>query len=74
MNSYEFIVQFSIFSNQLLIAQLLKTINADSIEGMRASKEILANEIGVVFNSSKNAKRSDIKNFDQEGDPQLVAT
>ena len=41
---------------------------------MRASKEILANEIGVVFNSSKNAKRSDIKNYDQEGDPQLVAT
>lgn len=70
----KFIVQFSIFSNQFLIAQLLKTINADSIEGMRASKEILANEIGVVFNSSKNAKRSDIKNFDQEGDPQLVAT
>ena len=41
---------------------------------MRTSKEILANEIGVVFNSSKNAKRSDIKNFDQEGDPHLVAT
>ncbi len=49
----QFIVQFSVFSNQFLIAQLLKTLNADSLEGMRASKEILANEIGVVFNSSK---------------------
>ena len=46
----EFIVQFSVFSNLFLVAQLYKTINADSLEGMRASKEILANEIGVVFN------------------------
>ncbi|OUS09785.1 hypothetical protein A9Q89_12580 [Gammaproteobacteria bacterium 53_120_T64] len=45
----EFVVQFSVFSNLFLIAQLKKTINADTLEGMRASKEILANEIGVVF-------------------------
>ncbi|OUS08045.1 hypothetical protein A9Q90_04910 [Gammaproteobacteria bacterium 54_18_T64] len=45
----EFVVQFSVFSNLFLIAQLQKTINADTLEGMRASKEILANEIGVVF-------------------------
>ena len=70
----QFIVQFSVFSNQFLIAQLLKTINADSLEGMRASKEILANEIGVVFNSSQKAKHSDIKNIDQEEDPELVST
>ncbi len=44
-----FIVQFSVFSNQFLVAQLLKTINAPTLEAMRASKEILANEIGVVF-------------------------
>lgn len=44
-----FVIQFSVFSNQFLIAQLQKTINADSLAGMRASKEILANEIGVVF-------------------------
>ena len=47
----DFIVQFSVFSNLFLIAQLKKTINADTLEGMRASKEILANEIGVVFNA-----------------------
>ena len=44
-----FIVQFSVFSNQFLVAQLNKMINADSLETMRASKEILANEIGVAF-------------------------
>ncbi len=50
-----FIVQFSVFSNQFLAAQLNKMINADSLETMRASKEILANEIGVVFR--KGAQR-----------------
>ena len=44
-----FITQFSVFSNLFLIAQLKKTINAGSLEAMRASKEILANEIGVIF-------------------------
>ncbi len=46
-----FMVQFSVFSNEFLCAQLRKTINAESIEEMRASKEILANEIGVVYRS-----------------------
>ena len=70
----QFIVQFSVFSNQFLIAQLLKTINADSIEGMRASKEILVNEIGVVFNSSKKAQYSGNTKLDKEVDPELVST
>lgn len=47
-----FIQQFSVFSNQFLVAQLHKMINADSLEEMHASKEILANEIGVVFTGS----------------------
>src|SRR5688572_13379972 len=34
-----FVVQFSVFSNQFLIAQLNKVINADTLDGMRASKE-----------------------------------
>ena len=34
----DLILQFSVFSNQFLLAQLQKTINADSVEGMRASK------------------------------------
>ena len=69
-----FIIQFSVFSNQFLIAQLLKTINADSIEGMRASKEILANEIGVVFNPSKKIKEKGNKKLVEEIDPKLVST
>ncbi len=47
-----FIIQFSVFSNQFLIAQLNKMIHADTLESMRASKEILANEMGVRFTSS----------------------
>lgn len=70
-----FIVQFSVFSNLFLIAQLKKMINAPHIEGMRASKEILANEIGVIFNSSKaQTSMKKVKDKDREGDPELVST
>ncbi len=44
-----FLVQFSVFSNEFLFAQLRKMVNAETIEEMRASKEILANEIGVGY-------------------------
>jgi hypothetical protein len=44
-----FVVQFSVFSNEFLVAQLRKMLNAETLEAMRASKEILANEIGVGF-------------------------
>ena len=68
-----FLVQFSVFSNQFLVAQLLKTINADSVEGMRASKEILANEIGVVFKAPTVSKAQD-PSSDTACDPELVST
>jgi hypothetical protein len=68
-------VQFSVFSNLFLIAQLKKMLNADSLESMRAAKEILANEIGVIFN---HKNRSDVgellANPDQELDLDLVST
>ncbi len=67
-----FVVQFSVFSNLFLIAQLLKTINADSLEGMRASKEILANEIGVIFNKP-GASTPEITDTEQDGDPDIVS-
>ncbi|MEE8634441.1 MAG: hypothetical protein V3T12_00360 [Acidiferrobacterales bacterium] len=65
-----FIIQFSVFSNLFLVAQLYKMINADSLEGMRASKEILANEIGVVFkpDSSRTTVNGD------EAETRLVST
>ena len=47
-----FIIQFSVFSNLFLIAQLNKMIHADTLDSMRASKEILANDIGVQFKSA----------------------
>ncbi len=68
-----FVVQFSVFSNLFLIAQLNKTINADTIEGMRASKEILANEIGVIFKAPKHTRDAKLSSENQE-DPDLVST
>ncbi len=68
-----FIVQFSVFSNQFLVAQLQKMINADTVESMRASKEILANEIGVIFSGPRTTVASN-EDTDREGDPELVAT
>ena len=67
-----FIVQFSVFSNLFLIAQLFKTINADSLQGMRASKEILANEIGVVFNAA--GRRAVSPGNGGDTDPELVSS
>jgi len=55
-----FVVQFSVFSNLFLIAQLHKVINADSLEGMRASKEILANELGVIF-KNKSSQQAGVR-------------
>ncbi|WP_293128838.1 hypothetical protein [Moritella sp.] len=59
----QLIVQFSVFSNQFLVAQLEKMLNAETLEEMRASKEILANEIGVVY---KNPKRNRATQLTQE--------
>lgn len=72
-NVTHFVVQFSVFSNLFLVAQLLKTINAGSLEGMRASKEILANEIGVIFHKP-GAVRGAVGDAEKDGDPALVST
>jgi len=70
-----FIVQFSVFSNLFLIAQLQKTINATTLEGMRASKEILLNELGVIYNKKGgNGRPQGVTDPDREGDPDLVST
>jgi pyrroloquinoline quinone (PQQ) biosynthesis protein C len=55
-----FLVQFSVFSNQFLVAQLQKVLNAETLEEMRASKEILANEIGVGFCSTRGANDAEL--------------
>jgi pyrroloquinoline quinone (PQQ) biosynthesis protein C len=61
-----FVVQFSVFSNQFLIAQLNKVINADTLEGMRASKEILANELGVAFRKPGESRTARAGGYDPE--------
>ena len=72
-----FVKQFSVFSNQFLVAQLLKVINAPSLDQMRAGKEILMNELGVVYRkhgtsvAAGNGSKSD-EQKDLEGDPELV--
>ena len=63
-----FVVQFSVFSNQFLVAQLQKMINADSLEGMRASKEIR-----VVFNAGGRG-RQPMDRHNDGADPELVST
>ena len=55
-----FLMQFSVFSNEFLFAQLRKMVNADTIEELRASKEILANEIGVGFRSGGREDDSEL--------------
>ena len=72
-----FTVQFSVFSNQFLLAALNRVINADSLHAARESKEILMNELGVIYNKGNSsgdtaARGSD--NADREGDPALVST
>jgi hypothetical protein len=80
----QFTVQFSVFSNQFLLAALNRVINADTLEAARESKEILMNELGVIYNKvEKSAAHSPGADrptggghatSDREGDPALVAT
>jgi hypothetical protein len=73
-----FIKQFSVFSNQFLVAALLKVINSPTIEQSRAGREILLNELGVIYRKpstavgGRSALSDDEK--DREGDPDLVGT
>ncbi len=63
-----FLTQFSVFSNFFIAAQLLKAINAPTLEAMHASKEILMNELGVSFrNPNKKAAANDDKARGEDG-------
>jgi hypothetical protein len=72
-----FTVQFSVFSNQFLLAALNRAINADTLEAARESKEILMNELGVIYNSKNGhgEQHSDAaSSAGDETDPALVST
>ena len=63
-----FLTQFSVFSNFFIVAQLLKAINAPTLEAMHASKEILMNELGVSFkNPNRKASAGEGAARDEEG-------
>ena len=71
-----FAVEFSVFSNQFLLAALNRVINADSLHAARESKEILMNELGVIYNKGGDADSAAVASSDSdtEGDPALVST
>ena len=75
-----FVRQFSVFSNQFLVAALLRVINAPSLQQARAAKEILMNELGVIYHKpGRNGQHAvgaalDEEDKDREGDPELVST
>ncbi len=75
-----FTIEFSVFSNQFLLAALNRAINADSLHAARESKEILMNELGVIYNSkgghgmAAGEPAGSSHDSDREGDPALVAT
>ncbi|HEY9601983.1 MAG TPA: hypothetical protein V6C85_10260 [Allocoleopsis sp.] len=72
-----FIKQFSVFSNQFLIAALLKAINSPTLQQSRATREILLNELGVIYRKSGQSDGSNVaqtdEDKDREGDPELVS-
>lgn len=73
-----FIGQFSVFSNQFLVAALLKTINSPTLQQSRASREILLNELGVIYRKAGQPVGGQLaqteEEKDREGDPELVST
>ena len=58
--------QFSVFSHLFVEAQLRKVINAADLDTYRAGKEILLNELGVIFTGTRATG--------EDTDPELVAT
>jgi hypothetical protein len=74
-----FVRQFSVFSNQFLVAALLRVINAPTLQQARSAKEILMNELGVIYRrttsaAAAGARALDEEAKDREGDPDLVST
>lgn len=68
-------VQFSVFSHLFVEAQLRKCINAADIDSYHAGKEILMNELGVIFKTTRAANGPPVTAMDGEAvDPDLVST
>lgn len=61
-------VQFSVFSHLFVEAQLRKVMNAADIDSYRSGKEILMNELGVVFRPTRAGS------VEEGVDPDIVGT
>jgi len=48
----ELILQFSVFSNHFLVAQVKRMVNAGTLEGERCARAILVNECGVALDKA----------------------
>ncbi|MGD0045126.1 MAG: hypothetical protein ABSE84_32790, partial [Isosphaeraceae bacterium] len=61
-----------------LVAALLRVINAPALQQARAAKEILMNELGVIYRRTDGkaslTRTDDEATKDREGDPELVST
>lgn len=73
-----FVQQFSVFSNQFLVAALLKVINAPTLQQSRSSREILLNELGVIYHQPDKdvslPRLMTMAEMEHQGDPELVST
>jgi hypothetical protein len=67
-------VQFSVFSHLFVEAQLRKVINAPTLEQYRAGKEILMNELGVVFRKDQPGTGTTQTAEGEAVNPELVGT
>jgi len=81
----QFTVQFSVFSNQFLLAALNRVINAETLQSARESKELLLNELGVIYHKGGDGtpraavpatpvSAQGSPDTDRAGDPALVST
>jgi hypothetical protein len=66
--------QFSVFSHQFVEAQLRKVLNAADLESYRSGKEILMNELGVVFRPLERTAAASNGPAGHEVDPDIVGT
>jgi hypothetical protein len=72
-------VQFSVFSHQFVEAQLRKVLNAADLDSYRAGKEILMNELGVVFKPARGGtsaagRGAGVAPENDSVDPEIVGT
>jgi len=72
-----FVQQFSVFSNDFLVAALLRVINAETLEQAHACRETLHTELDLIYTPGRPGVATPPipeVDKDREGDPDLVST